>query len=153
MARLYGTNGAGILPDYFNRDQVGGLTHWLKLSLKAGSIARDVNSYADALEAEYGVNYPKTVITGTFILLEEDKDKMAFMYKELGSDAPTDHESSHSLMSMLLLRAVMPWIMRPEIARNFFLKQSTLDRAVGYAEKFYIPAQDLGQPWFDWMKG
>ncbi len=149
---LYGKNGEGDLPDYFNKDQVGGLTHWLQLNNKLGNL-RHEDPYADALEGVYGLHYTQCVMTGTYILMRDDKDKIERMYQELPDDAPRDRESVHSLMSVLLMRAVTPWIKRPNIALLWMSKQSVLDRAVEYAEEWYLDAQDLAQPWYDWMKG
>lgn len=141
---LYGIGGTGELPDYFNKDQVDGLTHWLQLSEQMGDIG-DVNPYADALEAQYGVPYAKTCMTGLSILFVPDKEKMEFMYRQLPPDAPRDRLISHKLISVLL--------MRPEINKLLMSKQTTLDRALMYAEKWYIDAQELAEDYSNWMKG
>lgn len=139
------------LPYYFEKDRVGGLSHLLRMA-KLG----DLQKYTARLVELYDQDYADTSIMGLMILLSKDRDKYKVLDQIVADHFP-DHpprtnEIDQWLLSLLIFRAMVPVMARPEMARMLLPTPLIRDRAQAYMEQIYFPAEGMGKLYLQWLE-
>lgn len=104
---LFGKKEKRPLPQYFEKDQVGGLSHLLRMSMGDHS-----QGYADKLMEIYDHEYAVSCYVGTVILATPDKKKYEFMddlLLQYYPNMPISEEANYQgLLSLFVYRAMVP---------------------------------------------
>lgn len=135
------------LPQYFIKDQVGGLSHLLRTTVKDADISR----YRDYVFTHYMGDdgddaYPVSCFVGLYVLMEPDKRKYETMDKLMRKYLQTTpprltNTADQGLLSLLIFRAI--------VHKTPFLEllpgAATRDRAMHYVQAFYDPMEAMGK--------
>ena len=135
------------LPQYFIKDQVGGLSHLLTTTIKDSSLDR----YRDHVFTHYMGDegddaYPFSCVVGLFVLMEPDKRKYETMDKLMRQYLPTTpprltNTADQGLLSLLMYRAIVHKAPFLELLPG----AATRDRAMHYVQAFYHPMEAMGK--------
>ena len=137
---LFGRKFSRMLPHYFQRDQVGGLSHLLRHT-RLGDTAR----YGRELVKIYDQEYADTCMMGLALLLEKDQDKYKRLDELAPEDPPRSNDLDQQLLSLLIFRAMVPLVARPNLAAMLIPGERTRQRALDYIQVIYLPADELGK--------
>ena len=136
------------LPKYFLHDQVGGLSHLLRIN----RADKKMDQYRDIVFPAYTEpngddTYPFCCMGGMYVLMAEDKHKYQiadeFVTEYLPTTPPrltnTDHQG---LLSVLMYRAIVSWVPRGGYDL-FFPGPNIRERAEEYVENFWFAMEFL----------
>lgn len=100
------------LPHYFVKDQVGGLSHLLRITVKQDAL----DQYRDLVFNAYDQDYALSCVMGLLILMEPDKKKYGtldtFVAEYYPDMPPRTSERDQGLLSLLIYRAMVPFYPR-----------------------------------------
>mgnify|MGYP001590632400 CR=1 FL=1 len=144
----FGKKETRALPAYFERDQVGGLSHLLRHA-KLG----DLGQYKQELVRLYDQDYADSCIMGLALLLEKDQDKLKRLDELAPGHPPRSNKLDQRLLSLLIFRAMVPILAHPNLAALLIPGERTRERALNYMQAIYRPAQRHGEKYIASLEG
>jgi hypothetical protein len=145
---MFGRKDTRRLPHYFQWDQVGGLSHLLRHA-KLGDIGR----YKQELAQLYDHDYADTCIMGLALLLENDQDKFRRLDELAPEHPPRSNKVDQQLLSLLIFRAMVPLVARPNLLAMLIPGERTRERALNYIQVIYLAAEELGKKYLAHLEG
>jgi hypothetical protein len=145
---FFAKRNARPLPRYFQRDQVGGLSHLLRHAQLG-----DIELYRRELVRLYDEDYANTCMMGLALLVEKDQDKFKRLDELAPQHPPRSNELDQQLLSFLLFRAMVPLVARPNLAAILIPGERARKRVLEYIQVIYLPAEKLGRQYLASLPG